>query len=212
MKNKLSAVAGAMLGLIANLAAAQDPKATENVVNRAIHVCNKCHGEGGISTDPKVPSLAAQQVAYLVEQQKLFRDEKRNEISSEAYMWGISALLDDATIQGLSDYYACPGGAAWQARIAADAWRRARRSTSRRIEVAKGKFKSCADCHGEQGEGATAIPRVAGQNAQYMLSQLQKSFRTAARPSAKVMTPVSHSLSKEDMAAVTAYMQAMNTK
>jgi cytochrome c553 len=211
MKNKLSAVAGAMLGLIANLAAAQDPKATENVVNRAIHVCNKCHGEGGISTDPKVPSLAAQQVAYLVEQQKLFRNEKRNEISSEAYMWGISALLDDATIQGLSDYYGAQGAPPGKP-ASPQSMEKGKKVYERRIEVAKGKFKSCADCHGEQGEGATAIPRVAGQNAQYMSSQLQKSFRTAARPSAKVMTPVSHSLSKEDMAAVTAYMQAMNTK
>ena len=150
-------------------------------------------------------------MAYLAEQQKLFRDQKRNEISSEAYMWGISALLDDATIQGLSDYYAAqkapPGKPA-----SPQLMEKGKKLYEHRIEVAKGKFKSCADCHGEQGEGATAIPRVAGQNAQYMLSQLQKSFRTAARPSAKVMTPVSHSLSKEDMAAVTAYMQAMNTK
>jgi cytochrome c553 len=211
MKKKISAVAGTVLGLFASLAAAQDPRATEDVVNRAIHVCNKCHGEGGISTDPKVPSLAGQQVAYLVEQQKLFRDEKRNEISSEAYMWGISALLDDATIQGLSDYYgaqkAPPGKPA-----SPQVMEKGRKVYARRIEVAKGKYKSCADCHGEQGEGATAIPRVAGQNAEYMLAQLQKSFRTATRPSAKVMTPVSHSLSKEDLAAVTAYMQAMNTK
>lgn len=210
MKKKRFAVAGAMLGLIANSAAAEDPKATEALVNRAIHVCNKCHGEGGVSTDPKVPSLAAQQVAYLVEQQKLFREQRRNEISSEAYMWGISALLDDATIQGLSDYYAAqkpPPGKSASPKLA----ERGRKVYARRIEVAKGKYKSCADCHGEQGEGATAIPRVAGQNAEYMLAQLQKSFRTAARPSAKVMTPVSHALGKEDLVAVTAYMQSMGT-
>jgi cytochrome c553 len=45
-----------------------------------------------------------------------------------------------------------------------------------------------------------------------MLGQLQKSFRTQARPSAKVMTPVSHSLNKEDLAAVTAYMQSLGPK
>jgi cytochrome c553 len=211
MKKKLSTVAGTVLGLVATLAAAQDQKATDNLVNRAIHVCNKCHGEGGISTDPKVPSLAGQHVAYLVEQQKLFRDQKRNEISSEAYMWGVSALLDDAMIQGLSDYYAAqkaPPGKPTSPQL----MEKGKKVYERRTEVAKGKFKSCADCHGEQGEGATAIPRVAGQNAPYMLSQLQKSFRTPTRPSAKVMAPVSHSLSKEDLNAVTAYMQSLATK
>lgn len=210
MKKKLTAVAGALLGLVATLAAAQDQHATEYLVNRAIHVCNKCHGEGGVSTDPKVPSLAGQQVAYLVEQQKLFRDQKRNEISSEAYMWGVSALLDDAMIQGLSDHYAAqkaPPGKPTSPQL----MDKGKKVYERRTEVAKGKFKSCADCHGEQGEGATAIPRVAGQNAPYMLSQLQKSFRTPARPSAKVMAPVSHSLSKEDLNAVTAYMQSLST-
>jgi cytochrome c553 len=211
MKKKLSVIASALLGLIANFAAAQDPKSAEDFVNRAVHVCNKCHGEGGISTDPKVPSLAGQQIAYLVEQQKLFREQRRNEISSEAYMWGISALLDDATIQGLSDYYAAqkapPGKSA-----SPQLMEKGKKVYDRRIEVAKGKYKSCADCHGEEGEGATAIPRVAGQNAPYMLAQLQKSFRTPTRPSAKVMTSVSHSLSDQDLVAVTAYMQAMNTK
>jgi cytochrome c553 len=164
-----------------------------------------------VSTDPKVPSLAAQQATYLVEQQKLFRDQKRNEIDSEAYMWGISALLDDATIQGLADHYAAqkppPGKPASPQLVA-----RGKQVYARRIEVAKGKFKSCADCHGEQGEGATAIPRLAGQNAPYMVTQLTKSFRTALRPSAKVMTPVAKSLSKEDWIAVSAYMQSMDTK
>jgi len=211
MNKKLAFVAGAVLGLVANLASAQEKRAVEDVVNRAVHVCNKCHGEGGVSTDPKVPSLAAQHVTYLVEQQKLFRDQLRNEISSEAYMWGISALLDDPIIQGLSEYYAdqkAPPGKPGSAQLI----EKGKKVYHRRTEVAKGKFKACADCHGEQGEGVTAIPRVAGQNAPYMLAQLQKSFRTPTRPSAKVMTPVSHSLSKKDLDAVTAYMQSMNTK
>ena len=140
-----------------------------------------------------------------------FRDQLRNEINSEAYMWGISALLDDPTIQGLSDYYGELKGPRGKPTSAA-LMEKGKKVYHRRIEVAKGKFKSCADCHGEEGEGATAIPRVAGQNAAYMLGQLQKSFRTPTRPSAKVMTPVSHSLSKEDLNAVTAYMQALDTK
>jgi cytochrome c553 len=211
MKKKISAVVGALLGFGASLASAQDQKATEDLTNRAVHVCNKCHGEGGVSTDPNVPSLAGQQTVYLVEQQKLFREQRRNEISSEAYMWGISALLDNATIQALSDYYAAqkaPSGKPASPQL----MEKGKAVYERRIEVAKGKYKSCADCHGEQGEGATAIPRVAGQNAPYLLNQLQRSFQTPTRPSAKVMTAVSHSLSKEDLVAVTAFMQAMNAK
>lgn len=211
MKKKIPALAGALLGIVASLAAAQDQKANEDLVNRTVHVCNKCHGEGGISTDPKVPSLAGQQATYFVEQVKLFRDQRRNEIDAAAYMWGISALLDDSMIKGLAEYYAAqtppPGKSASPKLIA-----RGQKVFERRIEVAKGKYKSCADCHGEQGEGATAIPRVAGQNAPYMLAQLQKSFQTPNRPSAKVMTPVAHALTKEDMVAVAAFMQSLGPK
>lgn len=211
MKKKMPAVAGVLLSVVASLAAAQDQKANEDLVNRAAHVCNKCHGEGGVSTDPKVPSLAGQQAAYFVEQIKLFREQRRNEIDAAAYMWGISALLDDGVIQGLADYYAAqkppPGKSASPKLIA-----RGQKVFERRIEVAKGKYKSCADCHGEQGEGATAIPRVGGQNAPYMLAQMQRSFQSPNRPSAKVMTPVSHALGKEDLAAVTAYMQSLGSR
>ena len=41
--------------------------------------CGKCHGAGGISYEPMVPSLAAQEPFYLVRASKAYRDHERSD-------------------------------------------------------------------------------------------------------------------------------------
>jgi len=43
---------------------------------------------------------------YLTEQLKDFRGQTRAEEDVQASMWGVSALLDDAMIDGLAEYFA----------------------------------------------------------------------------------------------------------
>jgi cytochrome c553 len=196
-----------MLALAGATSWAQGPGgAAGSTVERAIHVCNACHGEGGHSSAAVFPKLAAQQALYLAEQLRQFRAQKRSDSSPQAYMWGISALLDDATIDGLADYYA------------AQTPRPGQPGSARQMEQGRRIFEdgipargvaACASCHGAKGEGAAVFPRLAGQHADYIVRQLQE-FGTRLRPHGVIMRErvVKH-MQPEEMRAVAVYLQAM---
>jgi cytochrome c553 len=201
------AVAAGLATLAASAAVeAQNAPAGSNTVERAIHVCDACHGEGGNGTAPVFPRLAGQPALYLAEQLRLFRAQKRSDASPQAYMWGISALLDDATIQGLAEHYAAQAprpGKAGDPKLMAQG----RRIYEQGIP-ARG-IAACASCHGEKGEGASVFPRLAGQHADYVVKQLHE-FRTKLRPHGVVMRErvVKH-MQPEEMRAVATYVQGM---
>ncbi len=205
MKHLLAGILVSLLVTATGMVRAQGGKAPGDVVERAIHVCNACHGEGGNSPAPIYPKLAAQQPLYLAEQLKLFRAQKRSDSSPQAYMWGISALLDDATIQGLADYYAGqtskPGKAAEPKRMELGKRIYAQGIPARNVAA-------CASCHGDNAEGASVFPRLAGQHAEYIVKQLQE-FRTKLRPHGVVMAErVVKNMTPDEMRAVAAYLQA----
>lgn len=185
-------------------AEAQTSSAQGATVLRARHVCIACHGEGGRSENPTMPSLAGQTREYLVAQLKDFRAQIRVEPGTRGYMWGISALLDDDTIQGLAAYYAAqkpaPGKTGDPALIQAG-------RTIFTNGLPDRGVRACASCHGESAEGAKVFPRLAGQHAPYIVTQL-KDFGTALRPHALVMRAEAQSLTADEMRAVAEYVQS----
>jgi cytochrome c553 len=176
----------------------------EDHVDRVVRICAVCHGEGGHSQVPQTPSLAGQSALYTAQQLKLFRGQTRLEASPQAYMWGVSALLDDDTITGLADYYESqtpsPG----------------KIEKPRLIEKGKSIYLSgipsknlaaCSSCHGENGEGVAVFPRLAGQHAAYLFAQLQI-FRTRLRPYSAVMIGITKNMTRDEMEAVAYYLQS----
>jgi cytochrome c553 len=184
---------------------AQDTAGDQNIVRRAIHVCTACHGEGGRSTTAAIPSLAGQMRQYTITQLQDFRSQTRAEAGTRAYMWGVSALLDDAAISGLADYYAA------QAPATGKAGPQALVKAGRKIFVdgipARG-VRACASCHGNGAEGAAGFPRLAGQRADYVYSQL-KVFSTKLRPHGVVMQNETKSMTASEFRAVAAYLQSL---
>jgi cytochrome c553 len=173
-------------------------------IERVVHVCNACHGENGNSKDPAFPKLAGQTAAYTRAQLQDFRSQKRADSSPQAYMWGISALLDDATIEGLAEYYSVqtpvpgkPGPAALAEkgqRVFAEG-------------VPARDIQACAACHGDKGQGKGGAPRIAGQHAEYIVRQLNE-LRTKLRShSMTEALRTVKALTAEDMQAVAAYLQ-----
>lgn len=67
-----------------------------------VSACQACHGDGGISRNPRVPHIAGQQEAYLAAQLQAFRAHSRKNDSMEA----IAGQLSDAEIAGLAAYWA----------------------------------------------------------------------------------------------------------
>ncbi len=203
MRGALVFVAGLSLAGVGTTGEAQESKGLSNSSERVVHVCAACHGEGGNSTVAAFPKLAGQQPLYTVEQLKLFRSQKRAELDTQAYMWGVTALLEDADIQGLADYYTAQKpspGKQGNARLV---------EQGRRIYeqgVPSKSIRACATCHGENGEGAAVFPRLASQHSEYLVAQL-KVFRTRLRPYAAVMIAEVKNMSDAEMQAVAAYLQ-----
>jgi cytochrome c553 len=70
---------------------------------------------------------------------------------------------------------------------------------------------ACASCHGPAGAGIPAqFPRLAGQHAEYTVSQL-KLFRSGERENdpSKMMRMIATRMSDQDMAAVADYIQGL---
>ena len=184
---------------------AQDVTSDRETVRRAIHVCASCHGEGGRSTDRNIPALAGQMPQYTIAQLSDFRSQTRAEAGSKAYMWGVSALLDDATIGGLAEYYAA------QAPLKGKAGNPKLIAAGRKIfdeGITSRGVRACAACHGEAGEGQAGFPRLAGQHAPYVYAQL-KTFGTRLRPHGVVMQVETRTMKPAEMRAVAAYVQSL---
>lgn len=192
------------LAIASCLASAQELKADTDQVRRAVHVCAACHGEGGNSTVAMFPKLAGQQVAYTIAQLSAFRTQKRAEQDAQAYMWGISALLDDAAIQELGEYFASQAPAPGKTGDA----RLIRKGKQIYMEGIPSKgVRACRSCHGDDAEGASVFPRLAGQHAAYVFNQL-KIFGTRLRPHGIVMTGVTKNMTPGEMRAVAEYVQS----
>lgn len=68
----------------------------------------------------------------------------------------------------------------------------------------KEKAKACAACHGADGNSASAdFPRLAGQNADYLVKSLQ-GYKSGTRKN-PIMAPMGTNLSQRDMEDLAAY-------
>lgn len=209
MKFSMTALAMALLALTAgcsNLERSRDlgnPKVAANVI--AVQVCSNCHAIDGNSVSPNFPRLAGQQRDYFVAQMKGFRGQGRSDPAGFEYMWGLSHKLTDEQIAGLADYFAKQ---APQANAPADAAQVALGKAIFEHGVASKEVPPCMGCHGAQGQGQGAFPRLAGQHQDYLVKQLQVFERNDERPNTP-MTQIAHALSHEQMEAVAAFLQAM---
>jgi cytochrome c553 len=201
----MSAVMGALMSG-ASPAAAQDMQGGTDTARRAVHVCASCHGEGGRSTKPEFPSLAGMPAMYTVRQLKDFRAQQRAETDARAYMWGVSALLDDATIQSLADYYAVQKPASGHAHAPARVLARGKVVFEQGLPAVG--VRACASCHGDKAEGVSGFPRLAGQHAGYLERQLNV-FGTKLRPHGVLMQQEVANLKSADRKAVAAYLQSL---
>ena len=65
--------------------------------------CSQCHGNVGISSNPKKPNLKGQHKSYLVDQMIQYREGKR--VDPTGAMNGIAKVLDDVSIENISLFY-----------------------------------------------------------------------------------------------------------
>ncbi len=180
-----------------------DQATHEHAVHVAVGTCGTCHGPTGVSQQPKYPLLAGQNANYVAAQLKAFRNQTRGDADAIGYMWGMSATLEDGTIDALAQYYAAQKagrGRAGETALVA----KGRQIYEKGVESVG--VPACAACHGPDAHGMGDFPRLAGQHAQYVMKQLA-SFQNNMRNVA-VMHGVAQGLKVEEMRAVAAYLEA----
>ncbi|MBU6199821.1 MAG: cytochrome c4 [Xanthomonadaceae bacterium] len=196
MNKLLARITALVLAATAGAAfAQQDPAAL------AQGVCSACHGPDGHSISPVFPNLAGQQPAYITLQLFAFRDHRRGDPNAQAYMWGMASQLSDDTIKALATYYAAQKPAPGQP--GASALMAAGEKIYTQGVPAQG-VPACATCHGAQGLGDKAFPRLAGQHVDYLVAQLE-GFKSGTRSNAPIMLAVARTLTPEQMRAVATY-------
>lgn len=172
----------------------------------AEQVCSNCHYRDGNALSPNFPRLAEQPLPYLVLQLKSFRAHDRSDPAGFEYMWGLTRKLTDAQIDGIAAYFhdakarPNPAGSGPAAALGKAIFEHG---------LPDQHVPACASCHGENGEGHDAFPRLAGQHADYVRKQLLVFQRTEGRPEGAVMKIIAHDLEPAQVAAVADYVQGI---
>ena len=130
-------------------------------------LCVACHGPGGVSANPALPSIGGQPAKFITTQLVLFREG----IRKDPVMSPIAASLSNADINDIADYLSslplAPASAAIeQTKVAA----------GRRLA----EEYHCVSCHGADLRGQQHVPRLAGQQRDYLLTQL-RGFKAGTR-------------------------------
>lgn len=120
--------------------------------------CAGCHGDGGISKTPGMPSLVGLNPKYLVAAMKAYKGgQRKNDM-----MKSMLASVTDASMNNIALYFGLQKPARAQTPAAGD--------------KAAGETASagCAGCHGSDGvSGTPTTPSLAGQDATYIVNALQ---------------------------------------
>ena len=167
-------------------------------------VCAACHGPDGNSPLNVNPKLAGQHAQYLNKQLHDFKSGKR----ASATMIGMVATLDE---QGMTDVAAWfssqPRGNGEADPATVDAGQTLYRGGNPTTGV-----PACASCHGATGNGVGSanFPALAGQHAQYVITELGR-FKSGERANdnARMMRDIAARMSDDEMAAVASYMEGM---
>jgi cytochrome c553 len=163
--------------------------------------CFLCHGANGESTSEVFPRLAGQNAEYVAKQLAAFKSGQRKSTA----MADMVAKLTPDEMLALGHYYQkmeIPREEAKEPMLA---------GMGRYIYHNGNKFSgvpACTSCHGQAGEGAANLPRLATQFSGYLFTQL-KSFNKRDRTNDNaVMHAVVEKMTELEMAAVAEYLSS----
>ena len=182
--------------------AAGDPDKTQAIAKQ---VCATCHGIDGNSPLPANPNLAGQHPEYLFKQLTEFKSGARPSVVMAAMVANLSA----EDMQGLASYYSSQAPRRLGAK---DKELVARGRQLYRGGNPNNNTAACAGCHSPNGAGIPAqYPRLAGQQADYIASQL-RAFRAGDRANDpnEMMRATAVKLTDKEIAALAEYISALH--
>jgi cytochrome c553 len=190
------AVAVPLLAVALAAAWAPAPAADVEAGRKKAEPCAACHGPDGNATIPGTPSLAGMPAFYTHWQLIMYRDGRRR----DAQMTPFAIALTDADMADLSAFYAAQPPRRRPARIDP-----ARAAAGRPLAEAQ----HCTSCHGPALQGQQAVPRLAGQDFDYLLRRLRGYKAKTTSDLDGMMTMVAQPLSDADVENLTHFMAGL---
>ena len=188
-------LAAACLAILSTPANAQPGPETDRIKG-----CEFCHGVQGNGSYDLIPRLNGQRFAYLMARMKEFgtvTPDTARGINTMSH----AANVGEPLRAGIAVYFArqaptapLHGGADW-----------APGEQIYRNGIPAEKIASCQSCHGPDGEGKGAVPRLAGQHASYLKTRLWILTRFAL-PGNDGMHRSTANLTSAQMDAVISYL------
>ena len=164
-------------------------------IEKKAALCFACHGPNGNSTNPVLPSLAAQPGQFISTQLIMFREGRRK----DPQMSPVAATLSNADMNALGKYFSAQKPAAPARKIDKAKLEEGRRLTE--------KF-NCVACHGADLKGQQHIPRLVGQQPEYLRTQL-RGFKAGTRFDMDGnMTSAAQPLTDKDIDTIVEYLAA----
>jgi cytochrome c553 len=161
--------------------------------------CESCHGARGDSLVTSTPRLNGQQPEFIANRLKKFSKLARTDPHAEVAMFKELAPENDVSRGAIAQYFASqrptslkPGPQTAEGRNIYE------------NGIATENVIACNQCHGAQGEGHGAAPRIAGQHADYLNTQLRL-FNIKFREHV-LMNPNTKTMSRKTMEALVSYL------
>jgi cytochrome c553 len=161
---------------------------------QAQEACETCHGRGGNSTTPGIPSIAAQPKAFIENQLVLMREELR----PAPQMLPLVKGMTDAEISRLATHFsrlpaqpADPGPAD---------------PVLMKRGMARAKALRCGVCHLSDFRGQNQVPRLAGQREEYLLSELRAYRDNKRKGGDTAMSEALYGVSDDDIKALAHFL------
>ncbi len=161
--------------------------------------CFICHGAEGESSSEVFPRLAGQHAEYIAKQLDNFKSGKRKSTA----MADMVAKLSPEDMRAVGLYFEKqqhPVEPPKDASLAA---------VGRHIYHQGNTYSgvpACASCHGPDAKGTAALPRLAGQFAQYTQTQLKQFGKRERTNDNAVMHAIVAKMTELEMAAVAEYL------
>jgi cytochrome c553 len=163
--------------------------------------CFLCHGEHGESASEVFPKLAGQHANYIAKQLDNFKTGKRKSTA----MADMASRLTADEMLALGQYFErkpAEPEAVKDTDLAA---------VGRYIFHAGNSYSgvpSCVSCHGKDGLGTAVLPRLAGQYASYIETQLTLFNQRERTNDNAVMHAIVSKMTPLEMAAVAVYISS----
>jgi cytochrome c553 len=183
-------VFSAIFGAGFSFAVTAMPASAADDIGAKVQLCAACHGENGVSADPKtVPTIWGQQQSYLVKQLHDFRSGDR----ASPIMSPIAKDLTQEDLRKIAAYFAAKR---WPAQAAAAA------------TAPPGGLAQCQPCHQPNFEGGPPAPRLAGLSYDYLVAAM-RGFATGERTNNGDMPKFMQALSDSERDAMARYLSAL---